>query len=143
MCFIYITSLNPHNSPKSKINNVSQELSGIGRTQVSLFFILTLYSNIAKSKKPGHFRELMSPNHRLMSTVRTAQDPHYYLLKSLMLQNLELQTACPFTDQTSNSSPPHSVSSSSSSRKVCEFWPLVDSITESDPQIPNSLMPSI
>lgn len=53
--YTYITSLNPHYRPKSRLNKISQELSGIGSTQVPVFLILTLYSNIAKSKEPGCF----------------------------------------------------------------------------------------
>lgn len=84
LCFTYI----PHLILKTDLN----QGWGLTRTKCdkknlsfSEFLILTLYSNTAKSKEPGLFLRAL--------VHRTAQDPHYYLLKSLVLLNLDSQMA--------------------------------------------------
>lgn len=79
---LYIYHLNPHNSPKSRLSKISQRLRQEELQLKSLCIniiycnVLASYTNIAKSKEPGHFRELRSPNHGLMSIVKTVQDCH-------------------------------------------------------------------
>ena len=72
-----------------------------------------------------------------MSTVKTAQDRHIIIFlnpctsRCLCWPEFQYFSISLFTS--------HSLFI----QKAHEFWPPVEPITESDPQIPNSLMPSI